>query len=370
VKTALALITSLALGGCFYIDPINQRPSLDIKQDDVDPIFRGDTVSFTAVVVDPDDHGVDLTWHVYLCTDATTFADCDSESAFPGDKRSFSFTVPLTRLDGHRPVEGIRIVLDGVDDHGAAAKPPDQLQLPVLDRNPDLVLQKNSVYKQPNTQFVVGMPIDFSAVYGDGDDTLDSLAIDWTVFPPQNVTPDFTDAPIDSPPGKRQVAKILRPQVTGEWIVQAVVTDPAGNKMMRSETASVIPDAPPCIISPAPLVPGPTDPDLPVMDPTLFQVKVSDDLDSYPKSVNGAEYREATFVWTILAPGNPRTVIGTGPNVLFDPSVYAPMTHVELRVEIQDRKQIPVNCPAGDATCAAGGNTSCIQRQTWRVEAR
>lgn len=367
---AAVWIASLALGGCFYIDPINQRPSLDIKQDEVGPIFRGDNVSFTAVVVDPDDHGVDLVWHVYLCTDATTFSDCDSEQAFTGDTRTFAFDVPMTRLDGTTPVEGFRIVLDGVDDHGAAAKPADQLQLPVLDRSPDLTLRKDSVYKQPNNTFVIGMPIDFYAVYGDGDDALDSLRIDWKVYAPQQVTPDFVDAPIDSPPGKRQVAKVLTPQVIGEWTVEATITDPGGNSIVKTEPASVVADAGPCIINPLPVVPAPTDPDLPVMEPTLFQAKVMDDLDSYPRTPGGALFGESTFVWTILAPGNPRTVIGTGPNVLFDPSVYAPMTHVELRVEIQDRRLIPVNCPDGDATCSVGGVASCIQRQTWRVEAR
>jgi hypothetical protein len=366
VKSAV-LIASLALGGCFYIDPINQRPSLDIKQDNVGPIFRGDNVSFTAVVVDPDDQDVDLVWHLYLCTDATTFSDCDSQSALAGDKRSFSFEVPKKRLDDTTPVEGIRIVLDGIDDHGAVAKPPDQLQLPVLDRSPTLTLRKQSDYVQPNMQFVVGMPINLYAKLQDSDDTLASLDLEWTVFSPQQVPADFVAG---TTPNPDEVAKILTPQVVGEWTVKATVTDPAMNTDTKSEVVSVIADAPPCITSPSPLVPMPSEPDLPVMDPTLFQAKVADDLDSYPKLPGGSLYGEATFVWSILAPGNPRTVIGTGPNILFDPSVYAPGTHVEVRVEVQDRKQIPVNCPDGDATCSVGGNTSCIQRQTWRVEAR
>jgi hypothetical protein len=369
VKSAV-LIASLALGGCFYIDPINQRPSLDIKQDNVGPIFRKDVVSFTAVVVDPDEQDVDLVWHLYLCTDATTFSDCDSQSALAGDKRNFSFEVPEKRLDGATPVEGIRIVLDGIDDHGAVAKPPDQLQLPVLDRSPSLTMSKRSDYMQPNMQFVVGMPINFYALYHDGDDDLDSLTLEWEVFSPQQVPADFVDGEITSPDDMRQVAKILTPQVIGQWTVQATVTDPAMNTITKSEAVSVVADAPPCITSPSPLVPMPSEPDLPVMDPTLFQAKVADDLDSYPKSTGGSLFDEATFVWSILAPGNPRTVIGTGPNILFDPSVYAPGTHVEVRVEVQDRTQIPINCPDGDATCSVGGNTSCIQRQTWRVEAR
>jgi hypothetical protein len=362
------LIASLGLAGCFYVDPINQRPSLDIKQDNVGTIFRDDDVSFTAVVVDPDGHDVDLTWRVYLCTDATTFSDCDAEAKFDGLERTFGFKVPKVRMDDVTPVEGFRIVLDGKDDHGATAKPTDQLQLPVLDRHPDLTLRKDSLYKQPGPQFVIGMPIDFYALYGDGDDSLDALTVNWKVYPPSQVTPDFVDGTIDSPMGKRQVAKILRPQVLGEWTVEVTVTDPVGNSIVKSETLNVVADRAPCISSVMPIVP-PTGVQLIVMDPTVFEAPViDDDLDSHPRSPGGAEFGESKFVWSIQA-GGPRQQIGTGSYMLFDPSVYTPGTSVEVRVEIQDRKLTPVNCTDSDPTCSVGAN-GCIQRQTWKVEAR
>ena len=364
-------IASLGLAGCFYVDPINQRPSLDIRQDSVGDVFRGEEVSFTAVVLDPDDQTVELTWRVYMCTDATTFADCDAESTFVGDQRTFGFVVPMTRADGVTPVAGLRIVLDGKDDHGATSKPNDQLQLAVKDRNPDLDLRKTSVYEQVGPQYVVGMPINLYAVYGDGDDSLDSLAVDWKVYPPMQVPIDLTDDVIDSPPGKRQLAKILKPQITGEWTVEVTVTDPGMNQAMKSLTFNVIADRAPCISVVAPIVP-PSSTALPVMDPTLFQVPiVGDDLDSYPKAPGGSLFGEPTFVWSILGPTGGRQVISgaTGSSTLFDPSTFAPGTIVELRVEIQDRKLTPVSCADGDATCSVGAN-SCIQRQTWRVEAR
>lgn len=368
VRTVVA-IASLWLAGCFYVDPINQRPSLDIRQDSVGDIFRGDTVSFTAVAVDPDDHGVELTWYAYMCTDATTFSDCDAASAFAGTERTFGFEVPMTRADGVTPVAGMRIVLDGMDDHGAIAKPNDQLQLAVKDRSPDLELRRDSIYKQPGPQFVVDMPIDVYAVYGDGDDALDALSVEWKVYAPSQVPIDLVDQPIESPPGKRQVAKVLTPQITGEWSIEVTVRDPGGNATTKLEKANVVDDRPPCLDTVAPVVP-PAGVATPVDDPTLFEVTtVLDDLDSYPRTPGGSRFGEAAFTWSILGPTGPRQVAGTGSNLVFDPDVYTPGSIVEVRVEIADRKARAVNCPDADPTCSVGAN-SCIQRQTWRVETR
>lgn len=374
VRSAVVVIVSLWLTGCFYIDPINQRPSLDILQDPVVSAYRNEPVAFVPVVVDPDDHDVDLTWRAYMCTDPSSFADCDAEAAFTDITSRFEFVVPMTRADGVTPVAGMRIVLDGKDDHGAIAKPADQLQLLVLDRNPQLELRATSIYEQGfPAQYVVNTPINLYATYWDDDDSLDTLTIEWKIFTPMQVTPDFVDDVIASPPGKKQVAKILRPQVTGAWKLEVIVTDPVGNKAMLPLELGVIEDKAPCIsvpnLSPAATPPGTK---LPVNDPTLFQVPVvSDDLDSYPKTPGGSEFGEPTFVWSIKPDNGARQVISgaTGSSTVFDPSVYTPGTPLELRVEIQDRKLTPVNCPDDQPACSSG-NDQCFQRQTWRVEAQ
>lgn len=366
------MIASVSLAGCFYIDPINQRPSLDIHQDSVGSVFRNEDVSFTAITYDPDDHKVDVTWRAYLCTDATSSLGCDAEPKFTDITPTFGFKVPMTRDDGVTPVEGLRIVLDGKDDHGATAKPTDTLQLPVLDRNPSLDLRKSSVYEQPGPQYVVGMPIDLYGTYTDGDDALDALTVDWKVFPPSQVTIDLTDQVADpDKDGKRNVAKILRPQIAGEWTVKVTITDPGGNAVDKSLTFNVVDDRAPCISMVNPIVP-PAGVAEPIFDPTLFEVVgVSDDLDSYPRSIGGVEFLVPTFTWSLQVGAGPRQVIGsaTGSSTLFDPSAYTPGTIVEVRVEIKDRKATPVSCTDSDPTCSIGGN-SCIQRQTWRVEAR
>jgi len=370
VRTAVA-IASLGLVGCFYVDPINQRPALDIRQDNVGDVFRGEEVSFTAVIFDADDHDVDVTWFVYMCTDATTFSDCDAEAAFIGEDNNFGFEVPMTRSDGVTPSKGMRIVLNGKDDHGATSKPNDQLQLEVKDRNPDLELRRTSVYDEPGPQFIVGMPIDIFALYGDGDDNLDSLTVEWKITSPMQVPITLVDQTIASPMGKRQEYKILTPQIIGQWGVEVTVRDPSNNEIKKSEPITVIADGAPCISVVAPIVPPPSIA-LEVQNPQLFEVPiVVDDLDSYPIESGGSLFGEPKFVWSILGPTGGRQIItsATGSKLLFDPDVYTPGTIVEIRVEIQDRKLSAVNCADAEATCSIGAN-SCIQRQTWRVEAR
>lgn len=362
-----AAIASLCLAGCFYVESINQRPSLDIRQDMVGDVFRGEVVSFTAVTFDPDDHDVNVRWHVYACTDATTFSDCDAESSATGDQRNFELTVPMTRLDG-RPTQGIRIVLDGIDDHGATAKPTDQLQLEVKDRSPDLDLQRRSVYQQMGPQFVVGMPIDIFAIYGDGDNEVDDLALVRTILSPTQVPINITEETIAAPAGKKQLHWVLTPQVIGEWTVEVAVTDPSQNETKKAEKMTVVDDRPPCIesVEPQIAVPGPQE----IFDERTFQVlAVSDDLDSAPRTPGGSQFGDATFSWSVLGPTGGRQIVSTAKQFPFDPDVYVPGTIVEIRVEIKDRKATPVTCADAEATCSIGAN-ACLQRQTWRVVAR
>lgn len=362
----VAAIASLLWGGCFYVESINQRPSLDIRQDAVGDVFRNEQVSFTAVVVDPDDSDVDVSWHVYACTDATTFSSCDIQPSVSGDQRNFAFVVPKDRIDG-TPTKGIRIVLDGRDERGATSKPSDQLQLEVKDRAPDLDLQRRSDYQQQGPQFVVDTPIDIFAIYGDGDNDVSELTVVRDILSPTQVPINIVEKMIDSPPNKQQRWWVLTPQVIGEWAVEVMVTDPSGNQVKKSEKMTVIADRAPCIATVTPIVPPPG---AEILDETLFQViGVSDDLDSFPPTPGGSLYGEPTFAWTVLGPTGGRQLVSTSKQLQFDPDVYVPGTPVEIRVEIKDRKLSPVNCADGEATCSIGANT-CIQRQTWRVVAR
>ena len=67
----LALLTLLA-SGCFYTDPINQRPSADIIPKMSGDLYRGAMVELDAKTYDPEGQEVSVAWRVYMCTDATT----------------------------------------------------------------------------------------------------------------------------------------------------------------------------------------------------------------------------------------------------------------------------------------------------------
>ncbi|MBA3821219.1 MAG: hypothetical protein H0X17_20210 [Deltaproteobacteria bacterium] len=374
---AAVLLAGLVSSGCFYVETINQRPSLDIRSASSDPIYRGDTITLKAVIVDPEGHAVDPVWAVYACTDASSFADCDAAPFFTGTEVDAVFAVPTLRADpdGTGPAEpvavrSLRAVLEARDEYGAAAKPTDQLVLAVLDRSPDLTLDKRSRY-----EFVVGTPVDLFAEYGDGDDALDALAIDWKAFSPSQVMISLEElvVPQDpTDPTHRQAGKRLTPNALGDWLIRVTVTDAQGNATMKEIPVTVVADRAPCIAAAMPQVP-PADAVLPVIEPTLFQVPiVSDDLDGYPLAAIGDPIlRTPTFVWSIKPPSGARQVISgaTGSTTLFDPATFTPGSLVELRVEIYDRKATPITCADADPTCSVI-STPCIQRQTWRVEAR
>ena len=106
-------------------------------------------------------------------------------------------------------------------------------------------------------------------------------------------------------------------------------------------------------------------------DPTLFQVKIVDDvLDPFPTMPGDALRGTTAFSWSIKQPGaSTRTTLGvTGNAASLDPANYAPGDIVELRVEIADRSNTMISCTDASPTCSVISDDACIQRLTWRVE--
>jgi hypothetical protein len=374
----LALISGLCwMGGCFYVPPINQRPALDIKPRSSDSIHRGQkAVLLDAIANDPEGQFVTFQWRVYLCTDAAAFETCDQEPFTTGLDDFLSIDVPLVRADPDgdgpaiaRPVESMLVKLEAKDDHGATAKPADELVIPVLDADPTLVVDQTALYGG-----VTGTPIDLFAVYGDPDDTAANVTVTWQAFSPSQVEINLTDIVVAQPEDVAliQVGKRLVPNATGLWDIKITATDPVGQAVIEHLSVPVGDDKPPCLTQWSPIAPtgGVT---LPITEPTLFQVPlVSDDLDRFPTIVGDPFLGPTTFAWSIKPPGAAarEPLVGvTGNSVALDPASFAPGSIVELRVEIFDRNAIPITCADGDQTCSVI-STACIQRQTWRVEVR
>jgi hypothetical protein len=361
---AIALI--LLGTGCFYVDPINQRPSADI-QPEATSVPRGGSLTIDSVVMDPEGDSVFVKWRVYACTDASAPAGCDPDPFFMAATPSIVVTAPLFRAGGTTPVAALRVILEAEDIHGAYAKPSQEALIDVTDAGPSLTLGKNSGYG-----YVLGMPAQLYAKVGDADDGPTLVHLDWQVFEPAGATftlADLTVPPDPNDPDHLQFGKTFTPSTAGDYDVQVKATDPAGMSVMQDLPVTIVPDHVPCLTSYTPLD-APAGQTLPLADPTLFQVLVvSDDLDPYPPVVGDPLRGTTSFSWSLLPPGaTARQALDViGNSVALDPASYNAGDIVELRVEIADRQHVPVNCADSSPTCSVISDSTCIQRLTWRV---
>ena len=362
------LLAAFGLAGC-YIEPINQRPSIDIRGEPSDSVVRGDHLLLTAVASDPEGQIVGFRWRAYACKDAA-IQDCDQDPFGTSLVQDFAIDVPIQRGDG-TPTESLRIVLEAVDELGATAKPSQELVLPVLDAPPTLQLDKSSRYR-----YVAGTPIEVFALVGDVDDGAANVQpLVWEVFGPAGATHELDDLDVLQPtdPTQQQFGKLFTPMDAGEWQVRVTARDPLGVETVETLTVTVGADRPPCLAQLSPIVP--TDGiALPLTEPTLFRVPVViDDLDIYPPVPSDDVLGTTTFAWSLQAPGQSTHVPiagAVGNSVALDPSAYTPGDIVELRVEIFDRDPEAIPCVDSEQTCSVIAEPACIQRQTWRVEVR
>lgn len=374
------LICSVLVGGCFYVNPINQRPSLEIENTNAAIIERGQQgVTLIARADDPDGQLVKLAWKMFVCDDATAIETCDPTPKAESSSATFVFDAPIARVNG-TAAQSLLVELTGIDDLGAEARPSQQLIIPLGNAKPSIVVSSNGRYGK-----TVGTPIDLFAVFGDSDDTAANVRLDFKLFSPtlsKETDPDpLCDAqtcPQPTDPTKKQIGKTFTPDVIGEWMVQVTATDPLGETgddggvTVVVENIVVVVDQLPClgVVSPAP---PPMESALPVGEPTLFQVfQIIDSLDPYPTNVGDPILGQSTFHWTMQHNNGPRVALATetGNSVAFDPDSFAPGDLVELRVEINDRgSTFPLTCDPSNPTCELDPTLvpACLQRQTWKV---
>jgi hypothetical protein len=377
VATRLTVVGRCALlclvaSGCFYVDPINQRPSLEIEQTSTDVVYRGDSVKLRAVANDPDDQFVFFHWRAYAATDESDYDNAPFyEMSGDLEYDTAEFVVPSDRVDTMVAVEAIRVVLEGQDEYGATARPEQQLWIPVANRAPTLELRKDSRYG-----YVVTKPINVYAKVGDPDDWPNVPELTWEVFTPPDqpeyMLDDLTVDPAPDDTTHAQLGKTFTPEGIGDYEIRVTATDRLGEPTVKSIMVTVADDAPPCLQQLTPLV-ATAPAALPMAEPTLFQVHVvTDDLDPYP-GVDDPQLGTATFTWSLLAPGMAarQTLNGvSGNGVALDPASYHPGDILELRVEIADRVPRMLMCADDNPTCSVISDDNCLQRQTWRIEVR
>jgi hypothetical protein len=377
---SLLLLSSIVLGGCFFVNPINQRPSLEIENPSSEAVARGDTnLSLVARVDDPEGQIVKLDWRLYACDDAAAFETCDPVPKAEGSSPTFTFDAPVARANG-TAAQSLLVELRGIDDLGAEARPVQQLIIPLGNAKPDVVVTHTSRYGK-----TVGTPIDVFAVYGDADDTAGNVELEFILFSPtaSTVKPEALCEPgelgcMPGLEGKLEIGKRFTPDVTGEWMVQVIARDPLGKTDSEDgittivETVVVVVDQLPCLGVVSPAAP-PDGNQLPIGEPTLFQVhQIVDAIDPYPSNVGDPILGQSTFHWSMKVNSGGRQTLATetGSNVALDPDAFDPGDVIELRVEIADRgSPFPLTCDPADATCQLDPTLDpvCLQRQTWKV---
>ncbi len=384
--TRFLLISSVLLAGCFYIDPINQRPSLEINNPTSEIIERGTPgVSVTASVFDPEGQIVRLSWRVYACDDAANTATCDPTPLRESSDAAFTFDAPVRRAN-NTPANSMLVELEGIDDLGARARPSQQLIIPLANAKPKITTSHQSSYGK-----TVGTPIDVFAVFGDFDDDLATVTLDYKLFPPSASTAQLEPVcpllpggvcPAPDDTTKEQDGIRFTPDVTGEWRIQVTARDPNApsptsvdgdeGTTVVLETVVVVVDQLPCIGPISPAAPPPSS-QLPVSEPTLFQVhQVIDAIDPYPSNVTDQILGQSEFHWSMSVNSGTRQTLATetGNSVAFDPEAFTPGDTVELRVEIADRgSPFPLTCDPNEQTCQLDPTLvpACLQRQTWKV---
>lgn len=369
MRTALAWILAAApvAAGCFYGDPINERPSADIERTTEGPIARGDLLEVYAQVYDPDGDVTQPSWTATACT-----AGGDCEPVTTGTSIEFEFEVPL-RVAGAATTR-VRVELDVTDAWGARTAPRQTLDVDVSNAEPTLEpLQDRG--RMFMGAYPLDVPVTVVARKADLDDGAAAVEVIATPFAPTGAT--LGDATFD-PVGVVSedgavVSWELTAHVRGQWelLVEADDRNAPDTVVSRSITIPFEDDQAPCV--------GPAEPSFPptgariIVDQTrrFAVLSVEDDLDIFPFPSPDHDFLGfATFRWFLASPatGGAITPLAVdGNSVDLDPSTYAPGDQLELRVEVSDRENRPL-CDGLLATCEAVAG--CFQRRTWSLEVR
>lgn len=370
MRAILATIAVLPLGsGCFYTDPINERPSADIERETLDNPMRGSTIRLRANIFEPDGNDTVATFSAVACDEL----ECD-EGEIEAIRSDFTITfdVPLNTQRG-TPTSQVAVTLDVTDDLGANAVPRQQLDIPVGNEAPTLEVQKQG--RTFMGRYPVDVPMTIVARKDDFDDGAAAVTIDEPVlYAPAGATiEDATLMLVDET--DTELTWELTASMPGQWEVELTARDPFTpdpGEVTVTVTIPVAEDQSPCLTVGEPGFP-PEGATIVLEDARRFAVlAVDDDLDLWPApDAQDPHLGVITFRWYLATPdtGGVLTALTgvDGSGVDLDPASYTPGDELTLRVEVSDRVNRPLCDPALD-TCAA--TPGCFQRQTWHVEVR
>lgn len=362
----LRCVLALALGGgvasgCFYSEVINERPSGDIERVGSGVPFRGDTLTFRALMDDPDRNPTSASWRFEACN-ANDICAADET----GNDTTFTVTIPP--LVESMPTTHVIITLAVEDSYGAEARPVQRLELDVANNAP--MIDADPRGREIDDMFPPDVPITISAVASDEDG--DDITLSWELFPASGAVPgQYSFTPLPDPPAGGEEYRLL-PDVDGTWTVRITASDGLDD-FTYVLPIIVVPDQPPCLgaLDPAP---PPAGLSLLLDAPRRIAVTVvEDDLDIYPPPPADDPFLGAAELrWYLRAPGATSfALVDTNVGgVELDPAHYNPGDRLDVRVEIDDRVNRTVQCAENVPTCSFGQDDACLQRQTWSVEVR
>lgn len=361
----LALAAPAAAGGCFYSDPINERPSADIERQPDNPV-RGGRVQVAAQVIDPDGDPTVRQWRAFACGGGA----CEVAPFDEGTEIVFEVDVPTHVSPGGPPVERVRIELDVTDDLGAIAVPRQTLDIDIGNAGPTLEPQRQGhTYRG---QFPVVMPMRIVAVKDDPDDGAAGVTVvdPPTVFPAPGTTLEGSSITLVDETAE-EVTWELTVDEPGQWEVELTGVDPLGAAFTAMIAVPFALDQWPCLASAEPAFPP--DGARVVLDQRrrFAVLTVEDDLDVWPPPPPDPYFDAASFRWWLASPASGGALLPLdgvdGGEVWLDPAHFQPGDRLELRVEVADREDRAL-CDAGLASCEA--LVGCAQRRTWAVEVR
>jgi hypothetical protein len=376
-----ALASAVAgAAGCFYTDPINTRPDVRIEKLGSEPVLRGGEVPLVAYLDDPDGDVLDLDWFVRACSADEVCDEVPIESLGSGEgEEAIQALVPAFVRDGTAVVE-LRANVVATDRFGAEAT--DVLPLEVGNQAPLLpVISAIGAVRGPFGGWRIDTPINLTATVSDPEG--DPVELFWDHEPPRGVlSGDYSFQPVIGEPDQRELVA----SVPGDWIIALTVMDGLEASVSAApRVVTVDPDAAPCLVSVEPLLP-PDGVQLPLVDDgdvdaTRFRVlQVADDLDPYPVPANGDNQLEpTTFRWSLASPASGGVFVPVGGDLAtfdLDHRLFEPGDELALRVEVDDRRERALPCPADQPTCSLGDDRDitgdfvedvCLQRQTWQL---
>ncbi|HSZ81132.1 MAG TPA: hypothetical protein VLA14_02565 [Polyangia bacterium] len=208
------------LVGC-YTGPINMRPTVSIDPQAA-PIYRGESLTFTATWSDPNGDSAVLWW---LRADGACPADFADESAWPPMDQSMDQWTrePQLSIDGRDEAPTFCVWVKAVDSHGAASV--DARTYDRMDHAPNALIAL--IAPPDDTSFPLHTQFQLSGAPSTDEDTSDTLTFTWAVSSPDLDLDklDVTDC---------MVGKVcsFKADASGEYDVTLTVSD-------GTETSSV-----------------------------------------------------------------------------------------------------------------------------------